>query len=138
MKIISILFVLFTSTSCLAHKTEQFADLSILNCDKVTASSHLDDCINKKMQVSENKLKSVLSTVLKNVETIYLPDPVLGKALAKKIIETQAVWLNFRKLHCQVKAFEVEEGTQAYITSINSCKIRMNYKRINELEHLFE
>lgn len=66
----------------------------------------------------------------------YQADPQLGSALIKTVLESQKSWLSYRDKHCKVIAFEIEEGTAAYITIINSCAIELNEKRMEQLSQL--
>lgn len=130
MKYTLILLTLIVSFSCLAQNDEQ------IDCAKITSSAKYDDCIKKNTLESNRQLEQIVSRFEVQVNEAYQADLQLGSDLIKAVLDSQRSWLSYRDKHCKVIAFEIEEGTAAYITIINSCAIELNEKRMEQLSQL--
>lgn len=130
MKYIILLLTLIANVSCLAENDKS------IDCTRITISAEYDDCIKKKNTVSNRQLEQKISRYEKQINNNYQADPQLGKALIKAVLESQKAWVSYRDTHCKVIAFEIEEGTAAYITTINSCSIELNEVRMEQLNKL--
>jgi len=130
MKYTIILLTLIVSFSCLAQNDGQ------VDCTKITTSAKYDDCIKKNTLESNRQLEQIVSRFEVQVSEDCQADPQLGSALIKTVLESQKSWLSYRDKHCKVIAFEIEEGTAAYITIINSCVIELNEKRMEQLSQI--
>ncbi|EDW0817991.1 DUF1311 domain-containing protein [Salmonella enterica subsp. enterica] len=71
-----------------------------------------------------------LSTIRKK----YNSQPNSGAEFVEKIKLSQRAWINFRDTNCTVFSFIIDEESQAYDTSMYSCKNDMTLKRTKELE----
>ena len=130
MKYILLLLILIVNVSCLAHNDEK------IDCTHVTISAEYDDCIKKNILESNRQIEQIISRVETHIGKSYQADQQLGRALIKAVLEAQEAWISYRDKHCKIIAFEIEEGTAAYITTINSCAIELNEERIKQLNQL--
>ena len=138
MKLLSIFFLIISTSACMAQPSNVKPLTDELDCTAIIISPQLDDCIHKKMLSSNARLLVEMKNFEKRAKKLYTPDPVIGKELIDKVRNAQDAWLNFREKNCIVEAFEVQTGTPAYITTVNNCVIRMNTDRINMLKKLLE
>ncbi len=132
MKYVVLLIAMIFNISCLAQNN----DHKRMDCSQATISAELDDCIKDNMNRSNKILKEKLNKFKQQVIQDYQADNQLGKALVNTVLDAQKAWLSFRDKNCKVIAFEIEEGTPAYITTINSCVIEMNDERMKQLNQL--
>jgi uncharacterized protein YecT (DUF1311 family) len=130
MKYILLLLILIVNVSCLAHNDEK------IDCTHVTINAEYDDCIKKNILESNRQIEQIISRVETHIGKSYQADQQLGRALIKAVLEAQEAWISYRDKHCKIIAFEIEEGTAAYITTINSCAIELNEERIEQLNQL--
>lgn len=130
MKYILLLLILIVNVSCLAKNDEE------IDCAHVTISAEYDDCIKKNTLESNRQLEQIISRLEIHIDKSYQADQQLGKALIKTVLESQKAWVSYRDKHCKIIAFEIEEGTAAYITTINSCAIELNGERMEQLNQL--
>jgi uncharacterized protein YecT (DUF1311 family) len=132
---LTFLLVVFASYSMAQSSKESAADRPI--CADVSTSAELDECVRGERKRSESDLSRGLENLEGRVKNLYSADLALGKELVELIYEAQDAWVSFRDKSCKVEAFEVEVGTPAYATTVNSCVIRMNTERAEEIEQLF-
>jgi len=130
MKYILLLMILIVNVSCLAQNDEK------IDCTHVTISAQYDDCIKKNTLESNRQLEQIITRVETHIGKSYQADLQLGRALIKTVLESQKAWISYRGKHCKIIAFEIEEGTAAYITTINSCAIELNEERMEQLGQL--
>lgn len=131
MKIIQVIVIAFFASSCMANPSIEEDD-----CNNINSSPHLDDCVRKRLVVSNKALENEYLRFERRVENDYSADPDLGKDLISVVKKAHDSWIIFRDSNCRVVAFEVEEGTSAHLTIMNNCTIRMNAERIKELKKL--
>lgn len=136
MRALSFLLLVLVTASCNAQPDASGQRFESIDCSKVTISPELDDCIKKKAQASNSLLAAELMGFEDRTRRNYAADLKLGNALINKVKEAQKAWVSYRDKNCPVEAFEIEEGTPAYITTVNSCIIRMNDERIKVLKKL--
>ncbi len=132
MKYILLLLVLTVSVACFAQDNEK------IDCTHVIISAQYDDCIKKNILESNQQLEQIISRLEIQVAENYQADQQLGKALIKTVLESQKSWISYRDKHCKIIAFEIEEGTAAYITTLNSCAIELNENRMEQLSQLHQ
>lgn len=130
MKYTLLLLILLVNVSCLAKNDEK------IDCTHVTISAQYDDCIKKNILESNRQLEQIISRLEIQIGKNYQADQQLGRALIKTVLESQKAWISYRDKHCEIIAFEIEEGTAAYITTINSCTIELNEERMEQLSQL--
>ncbi len=107
-----------------------------LDCSTITSSPQLDDCVRKLLRNSNTVPSKTLGNFKKRTKQIYAGDLKLGNELIKKVQQAQHAWVTYRNLDCHVHAFEMAEGTAAYLTTVNHCIIRMNAERVKMLKKL--
>lgn len=132
MKYILLLLVLTVNVACFAQDNEK------IDCTHVIISAQYDDCIKKNILESNQQLEQIISRLEIQVAENYQADQQLGKALIKTVLESQNSWISYRDKHCKIIAFEIEEGTAAYITTLNSCAIELNENRMEQLSQLHQ
>jgi uncharacterized protein YecT (DUF1311 family) len=130
MKYVLLLLTLIVNVSCLAQNDEE------IDCAQVTISAQYDDCVKKNTLESNRQLEQLISRFEIHIGKSYQADQQLGRALIKTVLESQKAWISYRDKHCKIIAFEIEEGTAAYITTINSCAIELNEERMAQLSQL--
>jgi len=136
MKLLHIFLFVFSATSCMAQTLKATSLADEPDCTDINTSSQLDDCINKEMTNSKTLLLNEILNFEKRARQVYASDPKLGKELIETVGEAQDAWITFRDRHCKIEAFQIEKEMPAYVTTINSCVIQMNTKRIKELKNL--
>jgi len=132
MKYILLLLVLTVNVACFSQDNEK------IDCTHVIISAQYDDCIKKNILESNQQLEQRISRLEIQVAENYQADQQLGKALIKTVLESQKSWISYRDKHCKIIAFEIEEGTAAYITTLNSCAIELNENRMEQLSQLHQ
>ena len=136
MRLLHAFLLVISATSCMAQSPKINHLTDKLDCTAINTSPQLDDCVHKQMMKSNTLLLNEFVNFEKLAKHVYAVDPKLGKELIEKVRKAQDAWITFREQNCSVDAFEVEEGTPAYITTVNNCIIRMNAERIKELKML--
>lgn len=136
MRALSVFLLVISTSACMAQPPNDIASKNEIDCTVISNSLQLDNCVNKKMLNSNALLLAETTRFEKRAKKIYMPDPDLGKELIDKVRNAQDAWLSFREKNCSVEAFEVQEGTPAYITTVNNCIILMNAERIKVLKKL--
>lgn len=136
MRLLHAFLLVVFATSCMAQPPKNNPRTDKLDCTVINTSAQLDACVHKKMVTSNALLLNEFVSFKKRVKRVYAADLKLGNELIEKVRKAQDAWIAFRGKNCSVDAFEVEEGTPAYITTVNNCIIRMNAKRIEELKKL--
>lgn len=137
MKVLSVFLLIISPSVCVAQSNNN-TSTNDLDCTVIRNSLQLDNCVHKNMLSSNYQLLAEMRSFEKRAKTAYKPDPALGKELIDKVRMAQETWLSFRQKNCEVEAFEVQEGTPAYVTTVNNCVIRMNAERVNVLKKLLQ
>ncbi|GAA6169843.1 lysozyme inhibitor LprI family protein [Sessilibacter corallicola] len=132
MKIINIVMLLVSVTSCMIHPLRAAEP----DCSAIETSAQLDNCIHKDTMNSEITLVNELKNFENRVMQLYSADLALGQEFIAVVREAQNAWLVFRDKSCKIEAFEIEKDSAAYITTINNCTLQMNSKRIEVLNNL--
>ncbi|MCF6254982.1 MAG: DUF1311 domain-containing protein [Gammaproteobacteria bacterium] len=136
MRLLHIFLLVFSATSCMAQPTKTIFLADELDCTDITTSPQLDDCVHKEMMNSNALLLTEFVNFEKRAKRVYAADLKLGKELIAVVSEAQDAWITFRDRTCKIEAFEIEKETPAYVTTVNSCVIRLNTARIEELKNL--
>lgn len=135
MRILSLFLFVISTNACMAQPNNS-TPTNDLDCTVISSSPQMDNCVHKKMVSSNALLLVEVEKFEKRAKKIYKPDPALGKELIDKVRSAQEFWISYRDKNCIVEAYEIEEGTPAYITTVNNCIIHMNKKRIVALKKL--
>lgn len=104
-----------------------------LECNKIQLSDQVYLCSKQSMETSDKKLNQEYREILKKVRAQYSSNEELKNEFINKIKESQRSWVDFRDKNCEVLSYQIDVGTQAYETSMNSCKDKMTQERIKEL-----
>ncbi|UYW73764.1 DUF1311 domain-containing protein [Pseudocitrobacter faecalis] len=92
--------------------------------------------LKKTFEQSDAKLNETYKTLLSAINKEYIPAPNVGSEFVQKIKISQRAWINFRDTNCTVFSFQIDNESQAYETSMYSCKNDMTLKRIEELKRV--
>ena len=138
MKMLSVFLLIISTSACMAQPTNVNSSADKLDCTVVSNSLELDNCVKKKVLVSNSLLLTEMTSFEKRARKVYAPEPTLGKELIDKVLSAQEAWRSYRDKNCIVEAYEIEEGTPAYITTVNNCIILMNIERTNVLKKLLQ
>lgn len=128
MNYIKIVLSLFVFIPFLLQASDPCSDIQlsaqVFLCSKVTFE-HSDSELN-------NTYKNLLSTVRKE----YSAQPDLAVEYIEKIKSSQRAWINFRDTNCATYSFQIDEKSQAYETTMYSCKNDMTRERIEGLKNI--
>ncbi|TDN47041.1 uncharacterized protein YecT (DUF1311 family) [Buttiauxella sp. JUb87] len=102
-------------------------------CDNITVSDQVYTCSKISLEESDASLNNEYKKLLSKVSAEYNSHEELKNEYIKKIKLSQRAWLNFRDKNCEVFSYQIEAGTQAYETSMNSCKDKMTQERTKDL-----
>ncbi|ECD3897906.1 DUF1311 domain-containing protein [Salmonella enterica subsp. enterica serovar Gloucester] len=111
-----------------------FALLADDPCLSIQYSEAVFLCSKKTFEDSDAKLNETYRTLLSTIRKKYNSQPNSGAEFVEKIKLSQRAWINFRDTNCTVFSFMIDEESQAYDTSMYSCKNDMTLKRTKELE----
>ena len=124
------MLMVVSSSLCFAQSPDR------LDCSSISISPQLDDCVRKQLKKSNILLQNEFENFKKRTKRVYEADLKLGNELIEKVQKAQNAWVTYRDLNCRAEAFEVEERTAAYNTTVNNCTIRMNDERLKILQKL--
>jgi len=102
-------------------------------CDDITTSNQVYICSKLSLNESDIKLNDEYKSLLLAVKSKYKFHEVLGNEYIDKLRLSQRAWINFRDKNCDLLSYQMDIKSQAYETSINSCKDRMTQVRVKEL-----
>ncbi|EJD8036544.1 TPA: lysozyme inhibitor LprI family protein [Escherichia coli] len=105
-------------------------------CYNIQLSEQVFLCSKKTFEQSDAKLNETYKTLLSAINKEYIPAPNVGSEFVQKIKISQRAWINFRDTNCTVFSFQIDNESQAYETSMYSCKNDMTLKRIEELKRV--
>lgn len=115
-----------------------FALLADDPCLNIQYSEAVFLCSKKIFEDSDAKLNETYRTLLSTIRKKYNSQPNSGAKFIEKIKLSQRAWINFRDTNCTVFSFMIDEESQAYDTSMYSCKNDMTLKRTKELETILD
>ncbi|EDU5109477.1 DUF1311 domain-containing protein, partial [Salmonella enterica subsp. enterica serovar Liverpool] len=115
-----------------------FALLADDPCLNIQYSEAVFLCSKKTFEDSDAKLNETYRTLLSTIRKKYNSQPNSGAKFIEKIKLSQRAWINFRDTNCTVFSFMIDEESQAYDTSMYSCKNDMTLKRTKELETILD
>ncbi|HDI4958930.1 TPA: DUF1311 domain-containing protein [Salmonella enterica] len=107
-------------------------------CNNIQSSVQVYTCSKKSLEDSDAELNNIYKKVLLNIRKEYSLHSELKTKYINKIKSSQRAWVDFRDKNCEVFSFQIDTETQAYETSMNSCKNDMTRKRIVELNVILE
>ncbi|MDH5178166.1 MAG: DUF1311 domain-containing protein [Gammaproteobacteria bacterium] len=136
MKSLSVFLLYVFATVGVAQAAGSGAGTGAPDCAVIQSSPQLDACVHKHWVAAEAELAAGFGAYRQRIKTLYAADAELGKKLLDKVQQAHSAWLTFRDANCRVEAFEIEEGTPAYVTTLENCLIRMNAERFDVLKKL--
>jgi uncharacterized protein YecT (DUF1311 family) len=102
-------------------------------CDNISVSEQVYACSKISLEKSDADLNNEYKKLLSKVSAKYNSHEELRDEYINKIKLSQRAWVNFRDKNCEVFSYQIEVGTQAYETSMNSCKDKMTQERTKDL-----
>ncbi|AJF73794.1 hypothetical protein TE10_17825 [Raoultella ornithinolytica] len=108
-----------------------------LGCDNIQVSDQVYQCSKQSLETNDAKLNQEYKKILGSINTRYSSHVELRDEYIKKIKISQRAWVDFRDKNCEVLSYQIDAGTQAYETSMNTCKDKMTQERIKELEIIY-
>lgn len=109
-------------------------DEAIDACHEIKNSQQIFECSKIERKIADKKLNSAYKNLLTRVKTQYKASPDLNTNLTQKIKESQRLWIKLRDADCNLEAFQIETGSQAYETTVNKCVARLSEARSIYLE----
>ncbi|EBH9038137.1 Uncharacterized protein conserved in bacteria [Salmonella enterica subsp. indica] len=103
-------------------------------CYNIQLSDQIFLCSKRTFEHNDDKLNEIYKSILSTIRKEYAPDPDMGSEFVQKIKLSQRAWINFRDANCTVFSFQIDKESQAFETSMYSCKNDMTLKRIEELK----
>lgn len=87
--------------------------------------------------MNDAKLNQEYKKLLLSINARYSSHIELKNEYVKKIKLSQRAWVDFRDKNCEVLSYQIDAGTQAHETSMNTCKDKMTQERVKDLELIF-
>lgn len=110
-----------------------FLSYANIQCENIKSSDQIYLCSKQSWEISDSNLNKEYKKLLSSVNTQYASHEVLKNEYINKIKSSQRAWVDFRDKNCEVFSYQIEVGTQAYETTMNSCKDKMTQERIKDL-----
>jgi len=105
-------------------------------CDNINTSDQVYICSTVSLAKSDASLNHEYKKLLSKINEQYHSSEELKKEYLNKVKLSQRAWVDFRDKNCEVFSYQIETGTQAYETSMNTCKDKMTQERIKDLVSL--
>ncbi len=105
-------------------------------CAGITTSQQVDKCSEVSKIAADSQLNTSYHQLLARLETQYRAEPDTGTAYTAKVKEAQRAWIKLRDTNCPLEAFEIKQGTSAYVTTVNNCVARMSRERSVFLDNI--
>lgn len=106
------------------------------SCKEIVNSQQIFECSAYEKERADKALNDQYRSLLKRVGRQYKSNKTLGDEYIQRIKESQRLWIKLRGANCALETFQIEIGTQAYETTLNSCIARMSDERSKYLEHI--
>ncbi|MBW5811656.1 lysozyme inhibitor LprI family protein [Yersinia kristensenii] len=110
-----------------------FLSYADIECKNIQSSNQIYLCSKQSLEKNDANLNREYKKLLSIIDSEYVSHEDLKNEYINKIKSSQRAWVNFRDKNCEVFSYQIDVGTQAYETSINSCKDKMTQERIKEL-----
>jgi len=105
-------------------------------CSNIQLSDQVFSCSKKAYENSDAQLNNTYKKIITIITEEYKNQPNLKSEFIEKIKISQRAWISFRDANCAVYSFQIDSKSQAYETSIYSCKDDMTRKRTVELNSI--
>src|SRR5690606_1705730 len=112
------------------------AQTAIDPCENITHSLPVLACAKSGWKTARGQMDESLDLLRKRINKTYAADPDLGAQLLEDVEHAQRYWAESVKADCDLEAFEIEEGTQAYRAAFFSCSTRRYEQRASYLNSL--
>ncbi|SDR76234.1 lysozyme inhibitor LprI family protein [Pseudomonas oryzae] len=111
----------------IAHPT--LGDIAKNPCERIESSQQVAQCAEYRRHHSDSLLNSSYKATLARIKNQYKNTPSLADQYISLLREAQREWIKLRDADCKLEAFEIEETTEAYQTTINNCVSRISEDR---------
>ena len=105
-------------------------------CEKIEASQQIAQCAEYKKNQSDKMLNLSYKEILGRIKHQYKESPALSDQYLSLLRGAQREWIKLRDADCKLEAFEIEETSEAYQTTINNCISRMSDNRTHYLKNI--
>lgn len=105
-------------------------------CEKIEASQQIAQCTEYKKEQSNKTLNLSYKETLGRIKHQYKKSPALSDQYLSLLRGAQKEWIKLRDADCKLEAFEIEETSEAYQTTINNCISRMSNNRTLYLKNI--
>lgn len=105
-------------------------------CGSVDSSQGILFCSEYSKKKADSQLNSSYQEALSRIKVQYRNSEDLGKEYLSLLKESQRAWIKLRDKNCELEAFEIEKGVEAYVVTINNCVARMSASRANYLKRI--
>ena len=116
-------------------KAKAQEDLST-TCANIENTQQIFKCSKLDYSRADRELNETYKNLIEEIKKEYKPSVGIGDSLIKKLITSQRTWIKLRDADCELKTFEIKEGTLAHETETNKCKTDLTKKRISLLLEL--
>lgn len=105
-------------------------------CEKIEASQQIAQCAEYKKDQSDKTLNLSYKETLNRIKHQYEKSPLLADQYISLLRGAQREWIKLRDADCKLEAFDIEETSEAYQTTINNCISRMSDNRTHYLKNI--
>tara|TARA_R110000868_G_scaffold408309_1_gene691147 strand:+ start:729 stop:1130 length:402 start_codon:yes stop_codon:yes gene_type:complete len=105
-------------------------------CEKIELSQQVSQCAEYKKDQSDKTLNLSYKATLDRIKHQYKESQTLSEQYLFLLREAQRAWIKLRDADCKLEAFEIEENTEAYQTTINNCISKMSDNRTHYLKNI--
>ncbi|GGJ98743.1 lysozyme inhibitor LprI family protein [Pseudomonas matsuisoli] len=102
-------------------------------CKDIATSQQFLECSLERKEESDKKLNFAYRRLIKNIKTQYSNNSNSLAEYLSKIKNSQRAWITLRNENCALESFEIEEQSQAHVTTLNNCEARMSKERTEYL-----
>lgn len=105
-----------------------------LDCSRITLGAQVERCAQLDKDRADAALNASYQALLGRLQHQYQSQPLLEQDYLGKLKNAQRAWIKYRDTSCVVEAFEVQPGTPAHTTLINTCVSRLSRERARDLD----
>lgn len=105
-------------------------------CEIVSSSQQVFECSKIEKEQADRLLNAAYNKLKARISKQYGSELSLRDSFIQRVRESQRLWVRLRDADCDLEVFEIEEGTQAYETTLNKCVARLSVERAAYLEKI--
>ena len=108
------------------------------DCAKPSLSQEIYECSKIERAEADTLLNEAYRRLGDRINTQYKSHNDLEKTLRNDVMQAQNAWIRLRDADCNLEAFVLETGSQAFETTINRCVAAKSFYRSTYLDQLFK